>query len=350
MSSPSRGLRGTLLRWGLPRDPDASRHLTGFLVVTVVTVLVTRGALAAAGFPQVGGDGLHVSHVLWGGLLMGLALVLALSFMGPVVRPFVVLLGGVGFGLFVDEVGKFVTEDYDYFYGPTAMLVYASVVALALVGEAVTAGSRPVPAERLAAAVDQAVAGVAGGFSPRVREHAETLLEQSVGTTGHPEAAALVATVRPDHAELPDPIAAVSRAVVATTRRLVRAAWVPWIAVATIVGSAVFAVVRGLTLPDADSSTWVVAMLVAGGAATAVSCAVGLAVRGDRERAFEWFRRGVLASLLVTQVALLRVDEWAGYAMLALDLLLLGLVGAELEVLRARRRDRDVSEAEARVG
>ena len=337
-SAPGRGPRGLLLRWGLPRDPDASRHLTGFLVTTVVTVLVTRGALAATGFPQVGGEGLQVSHVLWGGLLLGLALVLSLSFLGPVVRPFVVLLGGIGFGLVVDEVGKFVTDDYDYFYGPAAMLVYVAVVVLALVGEGVTAGRRAVPAERLAAAVDQAVAGVAGGFSPRVRRRAERLLADASDAAGHDEAAALVATVRPDRAELPDPVAAISRGVVGLTRRVVRAQWVPRIAVVAIAFGAVLAVVRGLVVSHDEAPAWTAAMLVAGGAATVAACAVGVVVRDDRERAFAWFRRGVLVSLLVTEVALLRLDRWSGFGYLALDLVLLGLVAAELDVLRAERR------------
>jgi hypothetical protein len=337
-SAPATRPRGLLLRWGLPRDPDASRHLTGFLVATVLTVLVTRGALAVAGFPQLGGEGLHISHVLWGGLLLGLAVVLSLSFLGPVIRPVVVLVAGIGFGLFVDEVGKFVTDDYDYFYGPTAMLVYVSVVALALVGEAVASSSRIAPAERLAAAVDHAVAGVAGGFSPRVREHANQHLADAVGTPGHDEAAALLAAVSADRAELPDPIAAVSRTVVGITRRLVRASWVPRLAVVAIVAVAVLAVARGLWLSD-DASTWVSVMLVAGGAGTVTACLVGLVVSTrERERAFEWFRRAVLVSLLVTEVALLHLDEWAGFVVLAVDLLLLGLVAAELDVLQHSRR------------
>jgi len=332
----ARGVRGLLLRWGLPRDPHASRHVTGFLVVTVLTVLVTRGALAATGFPQVGGPGLHVSHVLWGGLLLAVAVLLALSFIGPVVRPAVVLVGGVGFGLFVDEIGKFVTEDYDYFYGPTAMLVYVAVVALALIGEALSGLRSAVPPEKLAAAVDQAVAGVAGGFSPRVRAHAHDLLAAADGAPGRDEAAALVATVRPDGSELPDPIAWVSHTVVAVSRRLVRAAWVPRVAVVTIAGTALLGVARGLWLArDGGTSGWIVGALLVGGAATTAACVVGL-LTDDREHAFTWFRRGVLVSLLVTQVALLRIEEWAGYAGLALDVVLLGLVAAELDVLRER--------------
>ncbi|GEK16863.1 hypothetical protein CPE01_05960 [Cellulomonas persica] len=346
----ARGPRGLLLRWGLPRDPHASRHVTSFLVVTVLTVLVTRGALAATGFPQVGGEGLHISHVLWGGLLLAVAVMLALSFIGPVVRPIVVLVGGVGFGLFVDEIGKFVTDDYDYFYGPTAMLVYISVVALALIGEALSGRRSAVPPERLAAAVDQAVAGVAGGFSPRVRAHANDLLDGADGVPGRDEAAALVATVRPDRSELPDPIAWASHTVVALSRRLVRAAWVPRVAVVTIAGTALVGVARGLWLArDGGTSGWIVGALLVGGAATTAACIAGL-LADDREHAFIWFRRGVLVSLLVTQVALLRIEEWAGYAGLALDVVLLGLVAAELDVLRERAHSGDTEEAEAGLG
>lgn len=148
-----------LLRLGLPRDPAASSHLAGFVVASVVTVLLTRAFLAATGYPQIGGGGLHVAHVLWGGLLMALAFVVLLSFAGPVARPLGALLGGVGFGLFVDEVGKFVTADNDYFYEPTAALIYAVVVALVLLADALH-GRRPHdPREYLAGAADHAVAG-----------------------------------------------------------------------------------------------------------------------------------------------------------------------------------------------
>lgn len=121
--------RGLLLRWGLPRDVAGGRHVAGFFVAAVVTVLFVRGVLALLGYPQLGGGGLHVAHVLWGGLLMALAFVLLLSFAGPVVRPLGALVGGVGFGLFIDEIGKFVTADNDYFYQPTASLIIILVPA-----------------------------------------------------------------------------------------------------------------------------------------------------------------------------------------------------------------------------
>ena len=77
------------------------------------------------------------------------------------------LVGGIGFGLFIDEVGKFVTSDNNYFYKPTAAIVYVVFVLIVLAAKFFT-NRRPIdPRERLANVVDHAVEGVAGGLSRR---------------------------------------------------------------------------------------------------------------------------------------------------------------------------------------
>jgi hypothetical protein len=119
------------LRFRRPsRSFDLHLHLTTLFVCAVATVLFTRGLLAATGYPQVGGSSLHVAHVLWGGLLLLAALISALAFLGPHVRPLAAVVGGVGFGLFIDEVGKFVTKDVNYFYRPAIAIIYVSFVCL----------------------------------------------------------------------------------------------------------------------------------------------------------------------------------------------------------------------------
>lgn len=339
--------RPVLLRWGMPRDPAASRHLAAFLVTTVATVLLTRAFLAAAGYPQIGGGGLHVAHVLWGGLLMALAFVLLLSFAGPVVRPVGAVVGGVGFGLFIDEIGKFVTSDNDYFYEPTAALIYVTVVALVLLGEALH-GRRPHrPEEYLAGAADHAVAGLTGGFTPRVRDEAQGLLARAGAVRGAAEVRRLLDVVEEDAAELPDVVDRSAAVVVGTFRRLVGARWVPWVTVVVLLLATGGGVLQGLLAwsRGTDVPGWMLGALVASAAVSTLVALLGLAVvRRDRARAYRLFRRAVLISLLVTQVFVFRLQEWAATTGLVVDLLLLGLVVAELSQMEERTPQRAASD------
>ena len=326
--------RAALLRWGLPRDPAASSHLATFVVATVTAVLLTRGALAAAGYPQIGSGGLHVAHVLWGGLLMAVAFVLLLSFAGPVVRPVGAVVGGVGFGLFVDEVGKFVTADNDYFYEPAAALVYVVVVALVLAVEMLH-GRRPHhPREYLAGAADHAVAGLAGGFTPRARTEAQRLLSRAGSATGAAEVGALLDAVEEDAAELPR-VAAVGAAVVRFMRWLVTAGWVPWVTVGVLLVTLVGTVGTGIAAwwGGADVPRWIVGGLLLSGAVSATLALVGIVavLRRRRRRAYLMFRWAVLVSLLVTQVFVFRIEQWSAVTGLLVDLVVLGLIAAELQ-------------------
>ena len=335
-----------LLRLGLPRDPRATRHLGTFLVATGATVLLTRAFLAATGYPQLGGDGLHIAHVLWGGLLMAVAFLLLLSFAGPVLRPLGALVGGIGFGLFVDEVGKFVTSDNDYFYEPTAAIIYATVVGLGLVAEALHGRRPPDPREALAGAVDVSVAGVAGGFTPAARWRAEAGLADAGDVVGVREARALLRSIEEDHAELPDPVDAIASGVVRVLHTLVRARFVPWVAVAVLVGTSAVTVTSAVVRwwGGDDAPGWVVAGALIAGAASVALCGVGLVrVRHDAVDGYRWFRRAVLVSLLVTQFFLFRISQWDASSGLLVDLLVLGVVSAELEVLRRGREERDAT-------
>jgi hypothetical protein len=67
------------------------------------------------GYPQIGNDVLHIAHALWGGLLLLVALMLPLAFANRRFLQASAWLGGVGAGLFIDEVGKFITQANDYF-------------------------------------------------------------------------------------------------------------------------------------------------------------------------------------------------------------------------------------------
>ena len=115
------------------RNTNAPELIEMFLVASAASVLGIRGFLAAAGYPQIGGGGLHIAHMLWGGLFMLLALLLLFSSLGQISLRLSAILGGIGFGTFIDELGKFITSDHNYFFSPTVGLIYIIFIAIFLV-------------------------------------------------------------------------------------------------------------------------------------------------------------------------------------------------------------------------
>lgn len=117
----------------LVRRPGAADHLLLSLLVFALSVALTRLLLWLAGYPRLGGESLHISHVLWGGLFLFAAALLPLIFANQRVYRLTAILSGLGVGLFIDEVGKFITNSYDYFYPLAAPIIYAFFLACVLV-------------------------------------------------------------------------------------------------------------------------------------------------------------------------------------------------------------------------
>src|SRR5207244_404332 len=167
--SDVRSIRGPL------RSADAEL-VDAFLVAAISAVLLIRIYLEATGYPKLGGNGLHVAHVLWGGLGMLVAIVLLLLFLSSTTRLVAALVGGAGFGAFIDELGKFVTSDNDYFFKPTAALVYVTFVLLFLAVRQVRTFRALSPEESLVNAVELAKKLATGTLGAEERDRALQLL------------------------------------------------------------------------------------------------------------------------------------------------------------------------------
>ena len=115
------------------RRPHSDTYLLLTLLSFALSVSLTRLFLVLTGYPQLGGGELHISHVLWGGLLLFVAALLPLLIANRWVYRVTAILGGIGIGLFIDEVGKFMTASYDYFYAPAAPIIYAFFLICVLV-------------------------------------------------------------------------------------------------------------------------------------------------------------------------------------------------------------------------
>jgi hypothetical protein len=112
--------------------PGAERYLLLVIVAFIVAVVGTRWYLQATGYPQVGGGELHIAHMLWGGLLLVVGALLVLVVAAGWALTASAILAGAGTGLFIDEVGKFITASNDYFYPLAAPLIYGLLLALVL--------------------------------------------------------------------------------------------------------------------------------------------------------------------------------------------------------------------------
>lgn len=329
----------------LVRAVGGAAHLQALALAGIATVLVTRAFLAVSGYPQVGGH-LHIAHVLWGGMLMLLALVVALVFTGQAARGCTALLGGVGFGLFVDEVGKFVTRSNDYFYRPAAAIIYLAFAGL-LTLTALARRDRPAdPRARLASAAEIATSGLSTGLTARRRQLALRLLaaddaEAAADTTLSARARAvadLLATV-PERREI-GWWAAGGRRLRAGADRITRWRWFIPVFVSVFVLQAITVaivfVVQALLLvtghpvvASADRGA-----VIATGCAAALTAALAvigaLRLRGDQRSAFGFLKASVLFNLLVTQIFNFTDSQFQALGALPFDLLALAVFSDRL--------------------
>jgi len=136
------------------RREGARRYLLLTLLAFAGSVAGTRLFLELTGYPQLGGGELHIAHVLWGGLLLFGAALLPLIFANRWAYTAGALLAGLGVGLFIDEVGKFITQSNDYFYPAAAPIVYAFFLLTVIVYLNVRRPGRSDPRSSLYQALD----------------------------------------------------------------------------------------------------------------------------------------------------------------------------------------------------
>jgi hypothetical protein len=278
-----------------------------FFVSSVSTILLVRAILAATGWPQLGGGKIHFAHLLWGGIGMLLAFILFIAMQGRLWDFLATLSAGIGFGLFLDELGKFITSDNDYFFRPAVAIMYVLFVVLFFVFRWLGRIDKMSPETALVNAFDFAKEAVMRSMDKGERDEALYVLGRA--DQSDPMVQALSTVLR----GVQPPATGANAAQRAWDRahawyqRLIASRWfrrfvIGWFVATSVVSvAAAVATLFVLDAPpeqfDLMNAGWLLA-----NALTGALVIVGLVRwRASRLSAFRWFERGALVAILVGQ-------------------------------------------------
>jgi hypothetical protein len=323
---------------------DAGERLELMLVAAIATVLGIRAFLAATGYPQVGGNGLHIAHLLWGGLGLAIALIISMSVLGHRSKTLAALIGGIGFGFFIDEVGKFVTSTNNYFYKPAIALIYITFVAIALVLRLVRS-RRITPNAALANALDMIADAHATGLTESEQQRILELLAASGEDT--PVVAAMREAVAgtPTAPDAPNPYQRFKHALaqryerIAVSRAFIRVLIVLSIVFLVVsipsIGIVVGAAIAGADVPTSNT----LALSIIANALVALTTLMGIIqlARRHRLKGFEWLRTSMAVSILLAAPLEFWTNELAALPGFLLTLVAYTAMGYAIR----RERERD---------
>ena len=327
----------------LIRDLRSGQHLDLSLVSAVSTVLAIRAYLRLTNYPSVGGARLHIAHMLWGGLLMLAALIILLGFLGRRPKGWGAVLGGVGFGTFIDEIGKFVTRDNDYFYRPAVALIYITFVLMYVGLRSVRPRQAMTRQEYLVNALQEMEEAALKDLQAEERDRALDYLARA--DAADPLVAGLSDLLRQSvvaPTPAPGQLARARRALVARYRDLTHHPAFANALIAFFVAQLVLKLAHlGVLILDPEPHTTVATRLslmsrqiegysvaewlqLGSSLVSAGFVAIGIiAIRRSRRDGLRMFQRSILVSIFLTQVFMFYREQWAGLFLLAFNLLIL---------------------------
>ena len=327
------------------RRVTAMQDFELFFVSSVATILLVRAILAATGWPQLGGGKIHFAHLLWGGAGMLLAFILFMAMQGRLWDLLATLSAGIGFGLFLDELGKFITSDNDYFFRPAVAIMYVLFVVLFFLFRWLGRVDKMSPETALVNSFDFAKEAVMRAMNRGERDEALYVLGRADQSDAMVQALTTVLLqVRPPVTG-PNAAAKAWQGLHAWYRRLItrrrfRRFILGWFVVTSVLSVlgifALDATPGQLNLMDVGEAL--------AAALTGALVIVGLVRwRASKLSAFRWFERGALVAILVGQFFSFYHNQVAaifGLLWLLLQLAVIrSMVSAELASTATRLQD-----------
>ncbi len=295
------------------------------MVSAVATILAIRGYLYLTGYPQLGDSNLHIAHMLWGGLLMMASIIILLVFLSKTAEKLAVIIGGIGFGTFIDEVGKFITQDHNYFFRPSVAIIYAIFILIFLSVRFIQTHRQYSEVEYLMNAIRDLEEIALHDLDAEERARILEYLQKSSPLNP------LVADLRTviDRAELvPTPKPSIFRKargwIIHRYRQVSAMPGFDKVIIILFIIEMISSLSYVVSVALAEDRQWIEWGQVLSSLASALLVLWGvLKLRQSRLVAFRLFERSILISILFTQVFIFYQEEFGALVGLAIDILML---------------------------
>jgi hypothetical protein len=336
-----------------------------YIACAVATIVLLRIYLQLTGYPKLGGNGLHIAHVLWGGLAMTVAIGILTGFVSRRARQIGAIIGGIGFGLFIDEVGKFLTSDNDYFFRPSAVIMYGIFVLLFLLARLLRQGGRFSTQEKLASVLELLKEAAIGDLDRQEHARARLLLRDcGDAAPWSPSLHRLVRDVQAQREGM-GTVAGLVAWIRSRTAAALESRWLLWLLASVYMLQAVLtfvlvmvlivfgALLRGslpggeiaIEVSGAGITGWL--PLAAGFVSSVGSIAGAIMLRRSRPAGLLILEVAVLVDLFLVQPFALLESQFAALAGVFIDLALLAVVRHLSHRDRAMREERRLASLEA---
>ena len=335
----SRNYLNSIINRYFIRSVDFGENFEAFFVSAILAILGLRIWLKFVNYIIVGSGNIHIAHMLWGGALMALAMTIVITFLGKSSKKLAAVLGGLGFGTFIDELGKFITADNNYFYQPTFSIIYIIFVILYLISRSIKKNQNFSKREYLANSVEYLEEAITSDLDAEEKEAAIKLLLKA--DQDNPITKALIQLCRDLETipqERPNILTKIRSGFSKLYFSLVSKAWFPKlinglfilqflvssiVIIISMVTLIVIIVPGGVTYEEIRKNLSEILNLFANGIAGIFVIWGVLLMRHSRLMAFQKFKESILISIFLVQVFTFYNEQLTAFAGLITNILIL---------------------------
>lgn len=322
------------------RNIDSEYLLENFLVAAVSSIFAIRFFLKITDYPLIGGGNFHIAHMLWGGVFMMIAIVILIAFFSRSAANIAAVIGGIGFGTFIDELGKFITSDNNYFYQPTVALLYVIFILLYLAFRAIDKHRVYSKKEYLINSIEMLKEAVLNDMDEEEKERALTFLSKSDQRTAVVKALKeLLEKSEPSQEESPHPLLQFKQHTRNVYYWAVKKKWFAQSVISFFVLQSLVSLFNNIIvftdLPQLSITQWgrVVSTLI-----SSFFVLIGiLYFYKNRLYSYRLFKRSVLVSIFLTQFFLFYKDQFL--ALFGLSINLITLLTLDYIINQEQRKD-----------